>query len=83
MLVAFQAAGWVREIDDPLPETDDVLPEERLRETVKRLQRSIEPGTIRFGVTGGGRRAYWRPVAGAPPEGGNDEPAQARRPADG
>jgi hypothetical protein len=62
LLQAFDEAGWPAEIDDPLPMTDDIVPEERLRETVKQLQRTVTPRTIRFGVTGGGRRAYWRVV---------------------
>jgi hypothetical protein len=78
LLQAFEDAAWVPGIDDPLPETDDILPQDRLRETIKRLQRSIAPGTIRFGVTGRSRHAYWRPVPAPPPqpvEKDDDEPA--------
>ena len=60
LLGAFEESGWAEEIDDPLPHSLDIIPEERLREAVKRLNRSVAAGTIRFGVCGKGRRAYWR-----------------------
>ena len=68
LLQAFEEADWPGEIDDPLPWREDVIFEERLRETVKQLQRTVAPGTIRFGVTGSGRRAYWCVVPAPPPE---------------
>ncbi len=64
LLQAFQECGWPAEIDDPLLVSLDILPEERLRETVKRLNRSVAAGTIRFGVCKNGRRAYWRVIKG-------------------
>jgi hypothetical protein len=63
LLDAFEQVAWAREVHDPLPMDDGVIPADRLRETVKRLNRSVEPHTVRFGTTANGRRAYWRAVA--------------------
>ncbi len=65
LLQAFEEDGWPHEIDDPLPRTNGVLPGERLRETIKRLNRSVAPRLIRFGGDGSGQRVVWRHLAGA------------------
>jgi hypothetical protein len=64
LLQAFEEDGWPHEMDDPLPRTNGVLPGERLRETIKRLNRSVTPGLIRFGGDGSGERVVWRHLGG-------------------
>jgi hypothetical protein len=58
LLSAFEAAGWPREIDDPLPRVDGVVPGERLHDTIKWLNHCLEPQLILF--CGTRTRASWR-----------------------
>lgn len=62
ILAAFEAAGWPERIDNPLPEDRADEPKQRLRDTVKNLQRGIAPRTIRFRTDGRGRGVRWEAV---------------------
>jgi hypothetical protein len=64
LLKEFEARGWPREIDDPLPRTDGIVASERLREAIKRLNRNLPVGPIRFGGDGTGTRVCWRRYSG-------------------
>lgn len=48
LLEAFEEEGWRRIIDNPLPRTDGILSEQRLRNTVKQLNRTLAPRLIQF-----------------------------------
>jgi hypothetical protein len=54
VLKAFEAAGWPECILDPLDAADGLDAKERLRETVKSLNKKLTPGTIRFHANGNG-----------------------------
>lgn len=62
LLAEFQSQGWPEQIEDPLSPVDEIVPEERLRETIKRLNRSINTSILRFGGDGTGRGVRWRIV---------------------
>jgi hypothetical protein len=62
ILAAFEAAGWPGRIADPLPEDRAVDAKQRLRDTVKNLQRGVAPRTIRFRADGRGRGVRWEPA---------------------
>jgi hypothetical protein len=59
LLSAFQELGWPRRLDDPLPPNGDVDPEERVRETVRSLNRGQRPLAIRFESETSGRGIRW------------------------
>jgi hypothetical protein len=63
VLAAFQVADWSERILDPLEWEPGLDPTERLRETVKSLNRGLTPGTIRFHADGTGAGIRWEPVA--------------------
>jgi hypothetical protein len=56
LLSAFQEQGWVTRIDDPLPKSERDS-RERLRDTVKKLNR--HSGPIRFHLDGSGQGIFW------------------------
>lgn len=60
VLSAFEAAGWSEVIDDPLPTADGILRRDRMWDTIKQLNRTIDPPLIHFGGDGTGR-IWWRP----------------------
>ena len=62
VLVAFQAAGWPRRIDDPLPDLTGRKNKKRRLQTVRSLNERLEPGTIRFRADGTGRGICWEEV---------------------
>jgi hypothetical protein len=62
LLDAFQARGWVRRLDDPLPRAAGVKAKTRLRETIKGLNRGQKPLRLRFRGDGTGG-VCWEPVA--------------------
>jgi hypothetical protein len=62
VLLAFQRQGWPRRIGDPLPDEPGLDPKERVRETVKGLNRGLKSGTIRFHADGTGRGLLWEAV---------------------
>jgi hypothetical protein len=59
LLESFQEQGWPERIDDPLPRDGNTIAEDRLRETVKSLNRGITRGGLRFRVEVGGRGVRW------------------------
>ncbi len=63
LLDAFQELGWPLRMDDPLPRHPDVDARDRLRETIKSLNRCQEPPVIHFEVEVTGRGVRWRVVA--------------------
>ncbi len=58
VLAAFQKRGWPTEINDPLPPTD-VNPKVRLHDTIKFLNRGLNPKRIRFKGDGTGEGVFW------------------------
>ena len=58
---AFDQRGWPKRLQDPLPRADDdgVNVKERLRNTVKNLNRQLKGSGLRFYVTGAGRLVGW------------------------
>jgi hypothetical protein len=60
ILEAFQEAGWVRSILDPLPDLYTRTAQERLHDALRRLNEQQTASLIRFGREARGRRVYWR-----------------------
>lgn len=65
ILTTFEELNWPKQIDDPLPPREDLVPQERLHEAIKSLNRGLRPKLIRFGGDGTGRGICWRYVATA------------------
>jgi hypothetical protein len=61
ILAAFQEEGWPHHIYDPLPPRADLDAPERLRATVKRLNRHQQHELLRFECDGRGEGIVWRP----------------------
>lgn len=61
ILEAFQASNWSRFVVVTLPKEDGVNPKERLRVTIKNLNRGCGR-RIQFTQEGNGARVGWRPV---------------------
>lgn len=59
VLLAFQGAGWPSLLADPLPAERGMDVKERLRETVKSLNKRVRRGTVRFHADGTGRAVRW------------------------
>lgn len=59
VLAAFQELNWPHHLDDPLPPKHDVVPSERLRDTVRRLNHCQHPHTILFSSDGLGAGIRW------------------------
>ncbi len=59
LLSEFEKLGWPECIDSPLPDDHDIVPSERLRETIKRLNRSLKVPLIHFRGDGTGRAVRW------------------------
>ncbi len=59
LLAAFEEQGWAEHIDDPLPGKPDIVPRQRLYDTVKRLNRSMHGCPLRFHVEHGGQGVRW------------------------
>ncbi len=64
VLRAFEEQDWQDEILDPIPPDSEQDPKERLRETVKRLNKNLKPGTTRFFTTRSGTAVRWTAVRG-------------------
>jgi hypothetical protein len=62
VLAAFEEAGWPRRIDDPLPRDAGVNPKERLRQTVRHLNKRNAFRAIEFRVDEDYRGIHWEPV---------------------
>jgi hypothetical protein len=61
LLDSFQELGWPGRIDDPLPPVPGLLPQERLEQTVKSLNRSLLSPALHFGLAAGRRAVRWSP----------------------
>jgi hypothetical protein len=59
VLAAFQEMEWPSHLDDPLPPEHGIVPKQRLRDTVRRLNRCQEPLRIRFASDGLGSGIRW------------------------
>lgn len=59
VLAAFEEEGWPRHIDDPLPSPFDCDPQQRLHDTIKRLNRHQVNPLIRFRANGSGSGIFW------------------------
>lgn len=60
LLSAFERQEWPERVDDPLPDEPYCDPKQRLHDTIKRLNRSLLPGLIRFSGDGSGTGVLWR-----------------------
>lgn len=63
VLSAFQETNWPPYLDDPLPVSRGIVPAERLREAIRRLNRSQSPRMLRFSSNGLGSGMRWEWVA--------------------
>jgi hypothetical protein len=63
LLAAFEEDGWPDRIDDPLPRTGGRDPDERLHDTVRRLNGHQVNRLIAFVRDGTGEGVCWRPRA--------------------
>jgi hypothetical protein len=59
VLMAFEEEHWPFRIDDPLPCSHDLNPKERLRYTIKSLNKHQKVKAIRFGGDGSGEGIIW------------------------
>jgi hypothetical protein len=57
---AFEKAGWPDRIANPFPDDGLQCPKERLRQTLKDLNRKQKPVRVHFLVDRGGKWARWR-----------------------
>jgi hypothetical protein len=62
VLDAFEEQGWPSRIDDPLPREPGVNAKDRLRETIKGLNRSQSPRQLWFRGDGTALGIRWEPV---------------------
>jgi hypothetical protein len=60
--LAFESQHWRPRIDDPLPPALDVVPQQRLHQLVKNLNRALKPHSIRFYADGTGQGVCWQRV---------------------
>ncbi|MGO9109002.1 MAG: hypothetical protein ACLP9L_07195 [Thermoguttaceae bacterium] len=65
VLMAFEEDGWPGHIDDPLAPVSDLVPKERLRFTIRRLNTCQERPLIRFSGDGTGQGIRWERVEAA------------------
>jgi hypothetical protein len=68
LLDEFERQGWTRYIENPLNEAGDISPVDRLRDAVKRLNRSLVTPLLHFGGNGRGTGVCWRAVAVSQPQ---------------
>jgi len=61
ILTAFQEEHWPYGIDDPLSPLPDLLPKQRLNETIKSLNANQPCPLLRFRGDGSGERVCWEP----------------------
>jgi hypothetical protein len=62
ILMAFDEEGWPPRIDDPLPLIQDCDPKQRLRDTIKSLNRHQREYTVHFKDDGTGQGVLWEPI---------------------
>jgi hypothetical protein len=63
ILMAFEEEGWPPRIDDPLSPVQDVSPKERLRNTIKSLNRCQASKLIQFMGDGTGEAIRWESIS--------------------
>ncbi len=68
ILAAFEEEGWPTKIDDPLPHHPDIVPKQRLHDTIKSLNRNQKCPLIRFRGDGTGQGIRWELRRAAPQE---------------
>ncbi len=59
ILAAFQEQGWPPRIDDPLPRKECIDPKDRLRASIRRLNRGQLRALLRFRGDGTGKGLRW------------------------
>jgi len=59
ILMAFEEEKWAPKIDDPIPPVADQDPKQRLRDTIKSLNRNQKNRLIRFTGDGSGEGVLW------------------------
>jgi hypothetical protein len=59
LVETFQKHGWIRRIDDPLSRRPGIHLKQRLHDTIKNLNRSLDNPLIRFYGDGTGRGICW------------------------
>jgi hypothetical protein len=64
VLVVFQEEGWPPRIDDPLTPVPDGCPKDRLRDTIRYLNKGQENRLIRFRGDGTGEGVVWELTKG-------------------
>ena len=60
VLSSFQELNWPPRMDDPLPPAKNIVSAERLRDTVRRLNRCQDTHTVRFSSDGMGTGIRWK-----------------------
>lgn len=60
LIMAFDEEGWPRRIDDPLPQSTDGDPKQRLRETIRGLNRNQKNRLLVFKGDGTGEGVLWQ-----------------------
>jgi hypothetical protein len=65
ILAALEEEGWPIRIDDPLPHLPDLDPQQRLHDTIKKLNLHQHRRLIRFRGDGTGKGIRWEAVASA------------------
>lgn len=63
ILMAFEEDGWPPRIDDPLPPHPEAEPKQRLRETIRSLNRNQRERLVRFMGDGTGEGVLWEPFS--------------------
>jgi hypothetical protein len=63
VLDALEEQGWPGRIDDPLPKQRDSDSKQRLRETIKSLNRGQRPVRLRFHCDGTGEGIRWEAIS--------------------
>ena len=64
VLTVFQEEGWPPRIDDPLSPVPDGFPKDRLRDTIRYLNKGQKNRLIRFRGDGTGEGVLWEPIDG-------------------
>jgi hypothetical protein len=59
VLTAFQEEGWPSHVDDPLPPVPDGCPKDRLRDTIRYLNKGQKNHLVRFHGDGTGEGVVW------------------------
>jgi hypothetical protein len=62
ILTVFEEEGWPSRIDDPLPPHPDMMPKQRLHDTIKSLNRNQRQRLVRFVGDGTGLGVCWERI---------------------